>query len=77
MSCGRPVLGQCGGDSGWCSCRKFQSRNHLEREIKTVEELLRELREELEMYPELHEETTDESDDDIEDDEPENSTTTQ
>ncbi len=72
MSCRRPGLTYCRGDHGFCQCRRFPSRAHLEREILTVEQLLGELRQQLqEEYPEMivDDETDSGSDDDWQGDE--------
>lgn len=74
-SCGRAVLSQCSGDRGFCGCRNYPSRQHLEREIQILETLLQELRIQLDTIPELVDNDTDESDDEIENVDP--STTTQ
>lgn len=67
MSCRRPGLTFCHGDRGFCQCRSFPSRAHLEREIRDVETLLQELRAQLEEeFPDIIDDETDESEDDEE-----------
>lgn len=67
MSCRRPGLTFCRGDRGFCQCRRFPSRAHLEREIRDVETLLQELRAQLEEeFPDIIDDETDESGDDDE-----------